>query len=98
MFKVERYDTQTTLQAPISIPDAFHIANVVGSVIFTSIDLVANVASGGEENDLDSSDEYVGGSRDSKSDGQLIWHALIYIGAHIKMLMITKCKDYGIMQ
>jgi len=69
MFKVERCDTYTTLQAPISIPNAIHIANVVGSVIFTSIDLVANVASGGEENDLDTLDEYVGGSRHSKSDG-----------------------------
>jgi hypothetical protein len=27
-----------------------------------------------------------------------LWHALIYIGVHIKMLMITKCKDYGIVQ
>jgi hypothetical protein len=72
MFRVERYDTYTTLQTPISIQDAIVIANVVGSVILTSIDLVANVASGGEENDLDSLDEYVGGSRDSKNDVWLI--------------------------
>lgn len=69
MFRVERYDTYTTLQAPISIPNAIHIVNVVGSVILISIDLVANVASGGEENDLESLDEYVGGSRGFKSDG-----------------------------
>jgi hypothetical protein len=69
IFRVERYDTYTTLQAPISIPNAIHIANVVGSVILRSIDLVANVASGGEENDLDRLDEYAGGSRDFKIDG-----------------------------
>jgi hypothetical protein len=66
MFRVERYDTYTTLQAPISILDAIHIANVVESVILTSIDLVSNVASGGEENDLDNLDEYLSGSRDSR--------------------------------
>jgi hypothetical protein len=43
MFKVEMYDTYTTLQAPISYLDAIHIANVVGSVIITSSDLVVNV-------------------------------------------------------
>jgi len=31
--------------------------------------LVINVTTGREENDLDNLDEYVGGSRDSKSDG-----------------------------
>jgi hypothetical protein len=53
MFRVERFDTYTTLQAQFYILDAIHTANLVESVILTSIDLVVNVASGGEENDVD---------------------------------------------
>jgi hypothetical protein len=65
MFKVGNVDEYSSLQAPNSIQDSIEPTNVLGGCVVNATNLIVNVFSGEEENEVGSLKEYATSDSDT---------------------------------